>query len=77
MEEVRSSLSASCAAPNNWKHRGNVVERRRQARKPKCRIRTNPCGRICSRKRRKNLSSDRVKGFCSLLWAESRQRKVT
>ena len=25
MEEVCSSVSASCAAPNNWKHRGNVV----------------------------------------------------
>jgi hypothetical protein len=31
VEEVCSSVSASCAAPNNWKHRGNVVRRRRQA----------------------------------------------
>ena len=36
-----------CRVPNNWKHRGKVVERRRQARKPKCRIRTKPFGRIC------------------------------
>src|SRR5712664_3643489 len=55
-----------CAAPNNWKHRGNVVERRRQARKPKCRIRTKPCGSRCSRKRRKNLSCDKAVSFCSL-----------
>ena len=26
-----SSVSASCAAPNNWKHKGNVVRRRRFA----------------------------------------------
>ena len=25
MEEVCSSVSASCSAPNNWKHRGNVA----------------------------------------------------
>ena len=30
-----------------------------------------------NRKRRKNSSRDRVINFCSLLWAESRQRKVT
>ena len=29
------------------------------------------------RKRRRNSSNDTVKSFCSLLWAESRQRKVT
>src|SRR5258708_18418395 len=66
VEEVCSSLSASCAAPNNSKHRGNVAERRRQARKPKCRIRTKPCGSRCSRKRRKNLSCDKAVSFCSL-----------
>ena len=40
-------------------------------------MRTKPSGSRCSRKRRKNSSSDRVSSFCSLLWAESRQRKVT
>jgi hypothetical protein len=25
VEKVCSSVSASCAAANNWKHRGNVV----------------------------------------------------
>ena len=35
------------------------------------------CGRMCNKNRRKNLSSDRLTNFCSLLWAESRQRKVT
>ena len=70
-------MGGSCAVPNNWNHRGNVVARRRQARKPKCRIRTKPCGSRCSRKRRKNLSCDKLVSFCSLWSAESRQRKVT
>ena len=56
-------ISAFCAAPNNWKHRGNVVRRRRQARKPKCRIRTKPFGSRCSRKRRKNWSCDKAVSF--------------
>ena len=77
MEEMCSWLSASCAAPNNWKHRGKVVRRRRQARKPKCRIRTKPCGRICSRKRHKNLSCDKVVSFCSLCEPNPARRKVT
>jgi hypothetical protein len=40
-------------------------------------MRTKPSGSRCSRKQRKNSSSDRVSNFCSLLWAESRQRNVT
>jgi len=47
------------------------------ARMPKLRMRTKPSGSRCNRKRRKNSSRDRVINFCSLLWAESRQRKVT
>jgi hypothetical protein len=38
----------------------------RLARKPKLRMRTNPLGRICSKKHRKNASEDRVSNFCSL-----------
>ena|ERR1700731_2688640 len=34
-------------------------------------------GSRCNRKRRKNSSTDRGSNFCSLLWAESRQRNVT
>ncbi len=45
---------------------GGRVERRRLARKPKWRMRTKPLGSRCSRKRRKNSSSDRVMVFVSL-----------
>jgi len=38
-------------------------------------MRTKPLGSTCNRKRRKNSSSDRTISFCSLLWAEARQRK--
>ena len=56
---------------------GKVVARLRLARKPKLRMRTKPLGSRCNRKRRKKSSSGRVSSFCSLWWAESRQRKVT
>jgi len=38
-------------------------------------MRTKLLGSKCKRKRRRNSSSDTVKIFCSLLGAESRQRK--
>jgi hypothetical protein len=45
--------------------------------KPKFRMRTKPCGRMCSKKRHRNSWTDRGKNFCLLWSAESRQRKVT
>src|SRR6267143_1370761 len=63
--------------PSSWKESGKVVARLRLARMPKLRMRTKPSGSRCNRKRRKNSSRDRVINFCSLLWAESRQRNVT
>ena len=54
MEGARSSAGGSSGTANNWKQRGKVLVRRRQARKPKCRMRTKPSGSRCSRKRRKN-----------------------
>src|SRR5438034_10639983 len=78
---LRPAVEASCsvcgAPPSSWKQSGKVVARLRLARKPKLRMRTKPSGSRCNRKRRKNSSRDRVINFCSLLWAESRQRNVT
>src|SRR6266567_3471856 len=76
MGEVCSSICDG-TVPSAAKHSGSSVERRRLARKPKLRMRTKPLGSRCSRKRDKNSSSDKVISFCSLLWTESRQRKVT
>ena len=42
------------------------MARLRLAKKPKLRMRTKPCGRMCSKKRHKNSSSDRDSNFCSL-----------
>ena len=75
--EVETSWSVGGAALSSWKQSGKVVARLRLARKPKLRMRTKPSGSRCNRKRRKNSSRDRVINFCSLLCAESRQRKVT
>src|SRR5713101_2676107 len=74
---VEASCSVCGAPPSSWKESGKVVARLRLARKPKFRMRTNASGSRCNRKRRKNSSTARVSNFCSLLWAESRQRKVT
>jgi hypothetical protein len=74
---VEASCSVCGAPPSSWKESGKVVARLRLARKPKLRMRTKPSGSRCNRKRRKNSSRDRVSNFCSLLWAESRQRKIT
>ena len=49
----------------------------RLAKKPKLRMRTKPCGRMCSKKRDRNSSTDSGSNFCLLWSAESRQRKVT
>jgi hypothetical protein len=46
--------------------RSRSLARLRLARKPKFRMRTKPFGRICSKKRRKKSSEDRVSNFCSL-----------
>ena len=43
----------------------------------KLRMRTKPLGRMCSKKRHKNSSSDRDSNFCWLWSEELRQRKVT
>src|SRR5690348_2635818 len=59
------------------KHSGRSLALWRLARKPKLRMRTKLLGSRCRRKRRRNSSSDKLTNFCSLLWAESRQRKVT
>jgi len=61
----------------SWKHSGRSKARLRLARKPKLRMRTNPGGSRWSRKRRRNSSTGRVMSRFLLLWAESRQRKVT
>ena len=53
------------------------MARLRLAKKPKLRMRTKPCGRMCSKKRHRNSSTDRGSNFCLLWSAESRQRKVT
>ena len=74
---VETACSVGGAAPSSWKQSGKVVARLRLARKPKFRMRTKPSGSRCNRNRRKNSSSDRVSNFCSLWWAESRQRNVT
>src|SRR6266849_5246537 len=74
---VETACSVCRAAPSSWKQSGKLVARLRLARKPKLRMRTKPLGSRCNRKRRKNSSTARVSNFCSLLWAESRQRNVT
>src|SRR5258707_11982136 len=74
---VEAFCSVCRVPPSSWKESGKVVARLRLARMPKLRMRTKPCGSRCNRKRRKNSSRDRVINFCSLLWEESRQRKVT
>src|SRR5208337_304407 len=66
VEEAFCSVCGSGAEPSNRKQSGNVVVRLRLAKKPKLRMRTKPLGSRCSRKRRKNSSSDRVSNFCSL-----------
>ena len=63
--EVSGSISDG-TVPSAAKHSGSSRERRRLARKPKWRMRTKPLGSRCSRKRRKNSSSDTVISFCSL-----------
>jgi hypothetical protein len=75
--ETAGSICGCGTTPGNCRQSGSRVERRRLARKPKLRMRTKPFGSRCSRKRDKNSSSDKVISFCSLLSAESRQRKVT
>src|ERR1039458_1481041 len=56
---------------------GTSAPRRRLARKPKCRIRTKPPGSTCSKNRRKNSSTGKLRSRCLFLCAESRQRNVT
>ena len=43
------------------------MARLRLAKKPKLRMRTKPCGRICSKKRHKNSLSDRGSNFCRVM----------
>ena len=45
---------AGGGAPSKSRHSANFFRRARLARNPNCRMRTNPTGRICSRKRRMN-----------------------
>ena len=49
-----------CEPWSSWKQRGRSVARCRLARKPKLRMRTKPRGSKCSRKRRRNSSTERV-----------------
>ena len=61
--------SDSACGGSAWrarKHSGKRAARLRLARKPKLRMRTKPLGSRCSRKRRRNSSSERVITFCSL-----------
>src|SRR5271166_7106240 len=74
---AEASCVASVGEPSKERQSGTVAARLRLARKPKLRMRTKPLGSRCNRKRRKNSSTDRGSNFCSLLWAESRQRIVT
>ena len=66
VEEACWSAGGCCCEPNNCKQSGRSVARLRLAKKPKLRIRTKPLGRMCSKKRHKNSSSDRDSNFCSL-----------
>ena len=66
----------SCVASSR-RHSGNKAARRRCAKNPKCRIRTNPGGRTCRRKRRTNSATGKVINRFLFPWAESRQRRVT
>jgi len=63
--------------PSSWKESGKVVARFAVGQDAEVADAHEPSGSRCNRKRRKNSSRDRVINFCSLLWAESRQRKVT
>src|SRR5271155_2615974 len=74
---VEACCSTCGAASSSWKQSGKVAARLRLARKPKLRMRTKPLGSRCNRKRRKNSSTGRGSSFCSLWWAESRQRNET
>ena len=46
--------------PSRARHSASFFPRARLARKPNCRMRTNPLGRICSRKRRMNSTASSV-----------------
>lgn len=59
------------------RHSGSSPVRLRVLRKPKCRMRTNPRGSTCSRKRRRNSSTVKLIRRFLFLWAESRHRNVT
>src|SRR5271167_1110131 len=69
-------VDADCAAKcncgsgfSNSRQRGNKAPRRRFARKPQKRMRTNPRGRVWSRNRRRNSSAVSVISRCWLWWA--------
>src|SRR6266852_6251592 len=51
--------------PSSTRHCTSFPRRARVARKPNCRIRTNPRGRTCSRKRRMNSTASSV---MALVW---------
>ena len=74
---VSSALVRSAELPSSLKQRGRSLARWRLARKPKLRMRTNPRGSRWSRKRRRNSSAGSLMTRFRLLWAESRQRKLT
>jgi hypothetical protein len=57
--DAADSICGCGMGPSNLKQRGSRVARRRLARKPNGRMRTKPRGSRCSRKRRRNSSSDR------------------
>lgn len=58
---IAAGSDAGGMAESTCLQTGNSVPRRRLARKPKCRMRTNPRGSTCSRNRRKNSSAGSVK----------------
>ena len=76
MEEACCSACGCGLELSNCKQSGRSSVRRRLVRKPKCRMRTKPCGKMCSKKRRKNVSTGRVLSFCCVV-AYGMRREVT
>ena len=62
------------SAAMSSRHSGNNTDRCRVLRMPKCRMRTKPLGSTCSKKRRRNSSTDRFIRRFLFLCAESHHR---